>query len=89
MIEADARIVNRLGLHARAAARLVQTLTPYAATITIEHGQRRINAKSIMGLMLLAAARGTTLRISAEGADAEAAVTAATTLIADRFGEAD
>jgi phosphotransferase system HPr (HPr) family protein len=89
MIEAEARIVNRLGLHARAAARLVQTLTPYAATITIEHGQRRINAKSIMGLMLLAAARGTVLRISAEGADAEAAVAAATTLIADRFGEAD
>jgi phosphotransferase system HPr (HPr) family protein len=89
MIEAEARIVNRLGLHARAAARLVQTLTPYAATITIEHGPRRINAKSIMGLMLLAAARGTVLRISAEGADAEAAVAAATTLIADRFGEAD
>jgi phosphocarrier protein len=89
MIEAEARIVNRLGLHARAAARLVQTLTPYAATITIEHGSRRINAKSIMGLMLLAAARGTVLRISAEGSDAEAAVAAATTLIADRFGEAD
>ncbi len=89
MIEAEARIVNRLGLHARAAARLVQVLTPYAATVTIEHGQRRINAKSIMGLMLLAAARGSTLRISAEGTDAEAAVAAATTLIANRFDEDD
>lgn len=89
MIEAEARIVNRLGLHARAAARLVQTLAPYAATVYIEYGARRINAKSIMGLMLLAAGRGAVLRISADGADAEAALAAATTLIAEGFGEAD
>lgn len=89
MIEAEARIVNRLGLHARAAARLVQTLTPYAATITIEHGQRRINAKSIMGLMLLAAPQGSVVRASADGDDAAAALDALAALFADRFGEPD
>jgi phosphocarrier protein len=87
MIATSVTIVNKLGLHARAASRLVNTASGYAAEIRIIKGVRAVNAKSIMGVLTLAATRGTDLRIEAEGADEQQALDAVTQLIAGRFGE--
>lgn len=89
MIAASVTIVNKLGLHARAASRLVNTASGFAAEIRIVKGARAVNAKSIMGVLTLAATRGTDLMIEAEGADEQQALDAVTELIADRFGEAE
>lgn len=86
-IRADVEIVNRLGLHARAAARFVETASRYAAEVTVANGEEAVSGKSILGLMMLAAAEGTTLTLTAVGADAEAAVDALAELIAQRFHE--
>lgn len=80
-------IVNRLGLHARAAARFVAVASGYQAEIAVEQAGRRVNGKSIMGLMMLAAACGTELLVEASGDDAEAALNALEELVAGRFGE--
>lgn len=80
-------IVNRLGLHARAAARFVAVASEYRAEIAVEQAGRRVNGKSIMGLMMLAAGCGTELLVEASGADAEAALDALEALVAERFGE--
>ena len=80
-------VTNRLGLHARASAKLVQTLAPFKATVLLSHRGRQIKAKSIMGLMMLAAGKGSVLHATAEGEDADAALDAASALFADRFGE--
>ena len=85
----DAAIVNKLGLHARAAAKLTHLAGHYQCEIWISRSGRRVNAKSIMGVMMLAAGRGTSVLIEAEGADAEQAIGALTKLIAERFGEAE
>ena len=86
-MEGEVEIVNRLGLHARAAARLVHIASGFAArTVLIKDGEE-VDAKSILGILLLAAAQGTRLVVRCEGADAAAAFTAVTELIADRFGE--
>ncbi len=87
MIMASVTIVNKLGLHARAASRLVNTASGFAAEIRIVKGARAVNAKSIMGVLTLAASRGTDLTIEAEGADEQQALDAVTQLIAGRFGE--
>jgi phosphocarrier protein len=87
MASAEAQIVNRLGLHARASAKLTQTAARYASEIWIARNGRRVNAKSIMGVMMLAAGMGSSITIEAEGTDADAAVAALLALIADRFGE--
>jgi len=89
MISARVTIVNKLGLHARAASRLVNTASGYAAEIRVVKGARAVNAKSIMGVLTLAATRGTDLTIEAEGADEQQALDAVTQLIAGRFGEAE
>ena len=89
MASADAEIVNKLGLHARAAARLTHVASGFQSDIWLSRSGRRVNAKSIMGVMMLAAGKGTTVRIDAEGADAEAALAALTKLIAERFGEGE
>jgi phosphocarrier protein len=89
MISASVTIVNKLGLHARAASRLVNTASGYAAEIRVVKGARAVNAKSIMGVLTLAATRGTDLTIEAEGADEQQALDAVTQLIAGRFGEAE
>lgn len=86
-VEAD--IVNKLGLHARAAAKLTHVASGFQSEIWLSRSGRRVNAKSIMGVMMLAAGKGSTVRIDAEGADADAALKALTTLIADRFGEGE
>jgi phosphocarrier protein len=89
MAATEVEIVNKLGLHARASAKLTQTASAFAAEIWLTRNGRRVNAKSIMGVMMLAAGKGARLRIEAKGADAEAAVAALTQLIADRFGEGE
>ena len=87
MIAGSVRIVNKLGLHARAASRLVSCASGYAAEIRLVKGTRAVNAKSIMGVLTLAAAKGSELVIEAEGADQQQALEALTTLIEGRFGE--
>jgi phosphocarrier protein len=82
-------VVNRLGLHARAAAKVVQCLGRFEAQVMLGFRGREVNAKSIMGLMLLAAPRGSVITARAEGADAERALAALEALFADRFGEPD
>lgn len=80
-------VSNTLGLHARAAARFVNLATRFSAQVRVARGDRVMDGKSIMGILLLAAARGTTLTISAEGVDEESAVTALVQLVESGFGE--
>jgi phosphocarrier protein HPr len=82
-------VVNRLGLHARAAAKLVSLASQFASHLTISKGSRTVNCKSIMGVMMLAASKGTVVSVSADGADEADALEALERLFADRFGEAD
>jgi len=89
MPSAEATIVNRLGLHARAAAKLTQLASAFQSEIWLTRNDRRVNAKSIMGVMMLAAGKGSTVRIEADGGDAEAALRELLALIARRFGEAE
>jgi len=89
MPSADATIVNKLGLHARASAKLTQVASSYECEIWLSRSGRRVNAKSIMGVMMLAAGQGTSVLLEAEGADADAALRALVQLIADKFGEGE
>jgi phosphocarrier protein len=89
MPSVDAAIVNRLGLHARAAAKLTHLASGFQSEIWVSRSGRRVNAKSIMGVMMLAAGQGTSVQIEAEGADAQAALDALSRLIADKFGEGE
>jgi phosphocarrier protein len=82
-------IVNRLGLHARAAAKLTHVASGFQSEIWLSRSGRRVNAKSIMGVMMLAAGKGSQVLLEAEGADADAALDALAKLIADRFGEGE
>ena len=87
MVERTVQIVNRNGLHARPAAEIVKTSSGFKSEITLVKDGMEVNAKSIMGVMMLAAECGSTLLLRADGADAEAALDALATLIANRFGE--
>jgi phosphocarrier protein HPr len=87
MISADVTIVNKLGLHARAASRLVNCASGFAAEIEIVRGTRSVNAKSIMGVLTLAAGMGTPLVIEADGPDEQQARRALVAMFEDRFGE--
>ena len=89
MPSVKAEIVNKLGLHARAAAKLTHLASNYHSDIWISRSGRRVNAKSIMGVMMLAAGQGTSVLLEAEGHDAEQALAALTKLIAHRFGEGE
>ncbi len=80
-------IKNRLGLHARAAAQVVQTANHFRSEITLEREGVAVNGKSIMGILMLAAPQGSRIRVAAEGEDAERALTAIGQLIDDGFGE--
>lgn len=80
-------IINRLGLHARAAAKLVQCASRFDAQVEVERNGQRVNAKSIMGVMMLAASQGTLIGIEATGRDAQEALAALGSLIESRFGE--
>ena len=84
---ADFKIINRLGLHARAAAQFVQTANKFKADVTVEKDGTEVNGKSIMGLLMLAAPQGVTIRVTVDGEDAPAAIQAIGDLIHDGFGE--
>jgi phosphocarrier protein len=80
-------IVNKLGLHLRAAAELVKAANKFKSQVMIHHGVQNVNAKSLMGLMTLAAAKGTELEFETDGPDAKEAMAALSQLLADKFGE--
>jgi phosphocarrier protein HPr len=82
-------IVNKLGLHARAAAKLTQVAGGFTSEIWLSRSGRRVNAKSIMGVMMLAAGQGTSVLIEAKGDDADQAIAAIEKLVAERFGESE
>lgn len=83
----ELEIVNELGLHARAAAKLVETASRFTSDVELTKDGHDTNAKSIMGLLLLCGAQGTRIGLRARGADAQAAIDAIKTLVADKFGE--
>ncbi len=87
MKEEQIEISNKLGLHARAAAKLVHTASRFESHITVGTGDEEVNAKSILGLLTLAASKGTMLKVAASGSDENEAVQAVVQLIHDRFGE--
>lgn len=87
MIEREVKIVNRLGLHARAAAKLVHLAGSFRSDVTLARDQEEVDAKSILGILLLAAAQGTVVRLRCDGEDEQAAIDAIVELIGDRFGE--
>jgi len=89
MPSADVTIDNKLGLHARASAKLTELASRYHAEVWLSRNGRRVNAKSIMGVMMLAAGKGASVTIETEGSDAEAALAAVRELIADKFGEGE
>ena len=85
----DAEIVNKLGLHARAAAKFTHVASGFQSEIWLSRAGRRVNAKSIMGVMMLAAGQGSKVTIEATGADEAQALAAIVALIADKFGEGE
>jgi phosphocarrier protein len=89
VLQQELEIINRLGLHARASVKLTQTAGQFAAEIWLSRNGKRVNAKSIMGVMMLAAARGTTVVVETEGPDEADAMAALCQLVANRFGEPD
>ncbi len=89
MLKKEIEIINKLGLHARASAKLTQTASRFASEVWIARASRRVNAKSIMGVMMLAASKGTTVELETNGADEADAMSAMVTLINDKFGEGE
>jgi phosphocarrier protein len=89
MVKSEIKVVNKLGLHARASAKLTQTASSFKSQVWIAKAGRRVNAKSIMGVMMLAAGLGSTVEIEAEGEDEVAALAAVEKLFADKFGEGE
>ncbi|MFA5241413.1 MAG: HPr family phosphocarrier protein [Sulfuricella sp.] len=89
MLQRDIEISNKLGLHARASAKITQTASQHKSQVWLSRNGKRINAKSIMGVMMLAAAKGTTIGIEIEGEDEEQAMQALIHLINDKFGEGE
>jgi len=87
MPKTEVAIINKLGLHARASAKLARLANCFASEVWLERNERRVSAKSVMGLMMLAATRGTTLTIETVGKDADEAMARIVELITDRFGE--
>jgi phosphocarrier protein len=87
MIEVTTTVINKLGLHARASAKLTKLAGSFPCEIWISKGERRVNAKSIMGVMMLAAGVGSEVIIETEGEQAQEAIDALLALMADRFGE--
>ena len=89
MARAEVEIINKLGLHARASAKLTQVASGYKCEVWLTRNGRRVNAKSIMGVMMLAAGKGASITIEADGEDADAALAALLKLIADKFDEGE
>jgi phosphocarrier protein HPr len=89
MIKTSATISNKLGLHARASAKLTKLAGSFPCEVWISRGERRVNAKSIMGVMMLAAGLGATVELETNGADEQAAMDALLAMMADKFGEGE
>jgi phosphocarrier protein HPr len=89
MLKESVEIINKLGLHARASTKLTQTASQFNSEVWITRNGRRVNAKSIMGVMMLAAAKGSFVEIETNGDDEQAAMDALKALIADYFGEGE
>ena len=89
MLQQDALIINKLGLHARASAKLTQLASSFKCEVMLSRNQRRVNAKSIMGVMMLAAAKGTTISIETVGEDEADAMQAILNLVNNQFGEGE
>lgn len=89
MPRVETQIINKLGLHARASAKLTQLAGKFPCEVWIEKGTRRVNAKSIMGVMMLAAGKGTMVTLETQGASEQEAMDALLALIADYFGEGE
>jgi phosphocarrier protein HPr len=89
MIKTNTTISNKLGLHARASAKLTKLAGSFPCEVWLSKGERRINAKSIMGVMMLAAGMGSTVEVETDGAQEQEASTAILALIADKFGEGE
>jgi len=89
MASVEATIVNKLGLHARASAKLSQVASSFKSEVWLSRNGRRVNAKSIMGVMMLAAGKGSSVTVEAEGDDASAAIEAIRQLIEAKFGEGE
>ena len=89
MLTQETEIINKLGLHARASAKLTQLAGKYKCEVWMAKGPRRINAKSIMGVMMLAAGKGSMVVVETDGGDEQAAMDALLALIADKFGEGE
>lgn len=89
MLQQEVEIINRLGLHARASAKLTQVAGQFECEVWVSRNGRRVNAKSIMGVMMLAAAKGTRITVETSGEDEAPAMQAVTALIADKFGEGE
>ena len=89
MIKTRTTISNRLGLHARASAKLTKLAGSFASEVWMSKGERRVNAKSIMGVMMLAAGQGSAVELETNGPDEQAAMTALLALLADKFGEGE
>lgn len=89
MLQREVEIINKLGLHARASARLTQVAGSFESAVWLTRNGRRVNAKSIMGVMMLAAAKGSTILIETDGQDEVAAMQALEALVAERFGEGE
>ena len=87
LVRVKAAIINTRGLHARASAKFVETAAKFRSEITVVKGENAVSGRSIMGLMMLAAAKGTVVELIAEGPDAKEAIAALTSLIADGFDE--
>jgi phosphocarrier protein len=89
MLQQEVEILNKLGLHARASAKLTQVAGRFKSHVWVSRNGRRVNAKSIMGVMMLAAGRGSTLLVETDGPDEKEALAAVTRLIASRFEESE
>ena len=89
MIQTSTKISNKLGLHARASAKLTKLAGSFACEVWMTKGERRVNAKSIMGVMMLAAGIGSVVQLETNGADEQAAMDALLALVADKFGEGE
>ena len=89
MLQREVEIINKLGLHARASAKLTQVAGRFKAQVWLGRNGRRVNAKSIMGVMMLAAAKGSTVMIETEGSDEQQAMEAIVKLIAGKFDESE
>ena len=89
MLQQEVQIINKLGLHARASSKLTQLASRYPCEVWMSRAGRRVNAKSIMGVMMLAAAKGSSVNIETSGESEQEAMTAIVTLINDYFGEGE